>query len=335
MILVTGGTGLLGAHLLLELLSRNEKVRAIYRTIESIEKTKQIFSFYDNSKNIDINKIEWLNADVTDISSLSYAFKEVKKVYHCAAMVSLVPKDREAIFNTNIRGTANIVNLSLENKIDSLCHVSSIASISKQNNNNEIVEQNEFDATENNSNYAYSKYISELEVWRGIAEGLNAVIVNPSVILGPGDWKNGTGKIINKIYNGLPFYSDGTIGFIDVRDVCKIMIFLIEKNIYYQRFILSENNYSFKEVFSKIAMANNKKAPGIRVNPFIFSIAWRIEALKSMFTGTKPVITKESVSSLVSKSMYSNKKIRETVKIDFIPIDQSIKHITSCYLKSL
>lgn len=332
MILVTGGTGLVGAHLLIELLRNEEKVRAIYRSESSITKAKKIFGYYGNSISENFKNIEWVKADVTDIHSLEHAFLNIKTVYHCAALVSFVPKEKEILFENNIRGTANMVNLSLDYNVEAFCQVSSVGAIGKQNHE-VISEINEFNFSAKNSNYSYSKYMSEKEVWRGIAEGLNAVIVNPSVIIGPGDWKNGSGSIFDKIEKGFAFYTDGMTGFIDVKDVVMVMISLIDKKIFKERFILSGNNYFYKEIFSEIAVALNKKPPKIKINPFVMNFAWRIEALKSLIAGTRPVITKESARSSFSTSKYSNKKIRDELGIEFIAISKSIKTTADFYLQ--
>lgn len=332
MILVTGGTGLVGAHLLIALLRNEEKVRAVYRTGSSIDKAKKTFKYYGNSVSGSFKNIEWIKADVTNIHSLEPAFLNVKTVYHCAALVSFIPKEKKMLFENNILGTANIVNLSLEYNVEAFCHVSSVASIGKQNQR-EISELNEFDFSEKSSNYSYSKYASEKEVWRGIVEGLNAVIINPSVILGPGDWKNGAGSMFDKIAKGLSFYTSGMTGFIDVQDVVKIMIGLVEKKIFNERFILSENNYFYKEIFSEIAKALNTKPPKIKINPFIMSLACRIEAINSLITGTRPVITKESARPSFRKTKYSNKKIRDELGIVFTPVFETIKTISNFYLQ--
>ena len=331
MILVTGGTGLLGAHLLIDLLENNDKIRAIYRSEESLKKTKQIFSFYNEESNIKEEQIEWIRADITDADSLEEVFNDVSEVYHCAAKVSFIPKEKASIIRNNVLGTKNLINLSLANKVQKFCHVSSIASLGGTSRMKEISELNEFDFS-NNSGYAISKYLSELEVWRGIEEGLHAVMVNPTIILGPGDWNSGAGEIFSKIYKGMPFYSEGINGFVDVRDVTRAMILLMEKGIASERFIISENNYPYKQVFEMIAKEFNKKLPFIKVNSILTSFAWRVESAKSFFIGTRPIVTKESVKSAVSKKQYSNKKFTETIGFNYTPIQSTVHHIASCFL---
>ncbi|NOZ46584.1 MAG: NAD-dependent epimerase/dehydratase family protein [Chlorobi bacterium] len=334
MILVTGGTGLVGAHLLFFLTERDEKIRAIYRTEESIKKTKKIFGFYTERVQEKIDSIEWIKADITDIIALTEVFKDIKTVYHCAAMVSFVKRDKEKLYNNNVIGTTNIVNLCLENKVKMLCHVSSVASLQKTNNTETVTESTEFDLDRKHSGYALSKHYSEVEVWRGIAEGLNAVIINPSVILGPGEWNSGAGEIFSKIDKGMKFYTEGVTGFVDVKDVCKIMIMLVDKNITNNRFIVNRDNYSYKHIFYEIARQLEKTPPTIKANLVIASVAWRMELLRSFITGKRPVITKDSIKSAFSTTRYSNKKIQEELKIDFIPVEQSIKFIVSCYKKT-
>jgi len=207
MILVTGGTGLVGSHLLVRLVQENEPVKATYRTLESIEKTKKVFSYYTNTTKDLFTNIEWLQADITDVPSMMPAFKGVKKVYHCAAVISFDPADYRTMRKVNIHGTAIIANLAIDAKVEKLCFVSSIATIGDDPKKEFANEENDWGGNEKNNGYAITKYGAETEVWRASQEGVDVVIVNPGVILGSGFWDSGSGKMFTQIYKGFQFYS--------------------------------------------------------------------------------------------------------------------------------
>jgi nucleoside-diphosphate-sugar epimerase len=257
--LITGATGLVGAHVALQLLQENKLVVAIKREGSDISKTKKLFSYYTSDANILFNKIKWVDADVCDIYSLLEALEGVNTVYHCAGFVSFNSKDNKQMHRINAEGTANVVNACLEKKINALCHVSSIATLQNPDITKNIDESVYWKSSPNASDYAISKYNGEREVWRGIEEGLNAVIVNPGIILGPGFWHQSSGKLIEASYKGNPFYTKGSSATIDARDVASCMIQLTEKKEFSKRFVLIENNYSFKEILSLVHKALGKK----------------------------------------------------------------------------
>ncbi|MBA3986674.1 MAG: NAD-dependent epimerase/dehydratase family protein, partial [Flavobacteriales bacterium] len=228
MILVTGGTGLVGAHLLFFLLRKGNRVRAIHRTNSNLLAVKDVFSYYMENPDLLYQKIEWVEANLNDIPALTEAFHGIDKVYHTAAYVSFDPKNFNKLRKSNIEGTANIINLCLYFKIKKLCYMSSIATLGEGENFKFITEKSVWNPDEKNSVYAITKYGAEMEVWRGVQEGLNAVIMNAGVILGSGFWKSGTGAIFSKVYKGLNYYTNGETGFVDVRDVVKICTSLME-----------------------------------------------------------------------------------------------------------
>ncbi len=336
MILVTGGTGLLGSYLLYELLNSGEDVRAIRRKNSNIEQVKEVFYIHSHSiekGNKLFSGINWVDADLLDVHALMEAMDGITEIYHCGAKVSFHPEDREILMKVNSEGTANVVNSALEKKIRKLIYVSSIAALGRAENNEIIDEASYWKTSKKNSNYAISKYFGETEIWRGINEGLNAVIVNPSVILGPGFWHNGSTELFKSIYNGLSFYPCGVNGFIDVRDVAKAMILLMKCDIKNERFIVSSENLSYKDLCETCAINFNVRKPAIKVNRFMAEIYWIYEKLKSIVNGSKPFITKEIASTVSEKFYYSNKKIKDTLKIDFIPIKDTLKLFTEQYLE--
>lgn len=328
MILVTGGTGLVGAHLLLNLAENEAVIRAIYREKSGIEKTKSLFQVYQ--KEALFSKIEWIQADIIDVPSLEIAFQHVDYVYHCAACISFDPNDEEKLRKTNIEGTANIVNFCLAYPIKKLCHVSSIAALGDVISNKiSINEESEWNPEVVHSDYAISKYGAEMEIWRGQQEGLNAVIVNPGVIFGVGFWNQGSGLFFSAIKKGFPFYANGTTGYVGVTDVVKIMIQLMKSNIKGERFAIVTDNLTFKDVIFKIAENLNVKKPTREAKPWMTSIAWRLDWVKSTFFRTKRKLSKYSANSLHSTEYISNDKIKNALNFEFQSIDSVIKEVVS------
>jgi dihydroflavonol-4-reductase len=295
MVLVTGGAGLLGNELIAQLLAQGNKVRAIYN------KTP-LANFHSPN-------LQQFQCNILDVVGLEEAMKDIEQVYHCAAIVTFNPKKRLEMFKINIEGTANVVNAALDAAVKKMVYVSSVAALGRIREDEVINETMNWTEETSNSNYGQSKYLAELEVWRGIGEGLNAVMVNPVVILGAGDWNSGSSKIFQSVYNEFPWYSDGTTGFVDVRDVVKAMMQLMESDITAQRFILSAQNKKFKEVFDLIAKEFGKKPPQKKVTPLIAKIVWRAEAFKSMFTKQDPLLTKETAKTAMAKVKFDNSKL--------------------------
>jgi len=320
MILVTGGTGFLGSELIKQLTDSGLAVRALKR------KTSLIPSIIEGNKLID-----WFEADINEPATLEDAFVGITKVFHCAAFVSFNPKDKKQLFHVNIEGTSNIVNLCVENNCR-LLHVSSVAALGDAKKGKQITEQDFWEYDARAHAYGLSKYEAEMEVWRGITEGLDAVIVNPSVIIGKNAGFEGSGAIFKLVKGGFPFYTDGASGFVDVEDVAKAMVLLMETAITGERYIISADNYHYKDLFTEIANGFNVKPPTTEAKPWMFGIAWRALKFFSVFTGKEPSITKDAAKSSLSLSYYSNQKVITATGIQFKPINQTIQEITQ-YLK--
>ncbi|WP_445748120.1 NAD-dependent epimerase/dehydratase family protein [Polaribacter sp.] len=332
MILVTGGTGLVGSHLLYHLSLQNESIRAIYRSASSIEKVRSVFLSYTNDATF-FEKIEWFQADITDVPSMIPAFFGVKKVYHCAAFISFNPKDYREMRKINIHGTAIMVNLAIDAKVDKFCFVSSIAAVGESLTNDLITEENEWNKELDNSGYSITKFGAEMEVWRASQEGVKVIIVNPGVILGDGFWDSGSGKLFRQVYNGFDYYTEGITGFVAVKDVVKAMILLMKSDVINERFILVAENKSFKEIFFAIAAAFGKKRPSKRVTSWQAEIFWRVAWLISKITGKEPLLSKYSARSAHSISRYSSEKIQNILIFDFESIEKTIQEITLKYPK--
>jgi len=309
MILVTGGTGLVGAHLLYQLSLEAMPVVAIRRQTSNLDAVKRVFSYYTDDYKALFDSITWKIAHVNDIPALEEAFTGITHVYHCAAVISFHKKDDQLLRKVNIEGTANIVNLALDHHIKKFCFVSSIATIGNYANQEFVTEENDWNAEDNNNGYAISKFGAENEVWRGSQEGLAVVIVNPGVILGAGFWHSGSGKIFSSIYNGFKFYTEGVTGYVGVQDVVKIMMLLMRSDLNNERYILVAENRSFKSIVFAIADAFNVKRPSIKVTVFLREVAWRFAAFQSFFGTKSPFITKESIRASHRKTKYTNKKV--------------------------
>ncbi|MEM7105085.1 MAG: SDR family NAD(P)-dependent oxidoreductase [Bacteroidota bacterium] len=324
MILVTGGTGFLGAYLLRYLVNAGQQVRAIKRTNSPMDLVNDI-----------AHKVEWVEGDILDIFSIRDAMKGVTQVYHCAATVSFSQKDRNRMMKVNVEGTTNIVNTCLEFGSPRLLNVSSIAALGRNPHITNIDENTLWQDTPLNSNYAISKFKAECEVWRGKVEGLNMVIINPSVILGSGYWSVGTSTFFNSIYKGLKFFPQGRTGFVDVRDVAQIMIQLMNSDISGKRFIVNGHNIHYKTLLDEIAKSMNKKSPSIKVNPLLREVAWRVEALRTSILGGKPMVTRETALVSSHSFIYDNARIKAELGKDiFRPIKTTIAETAEQYLAS-
>ena len=337
MILVTGGTGLVGAHLLYKLVSNGQNVRAIYRREKTLKRVKHVFSYFSNNAEELFEKIDWAEADLNDIPKLQTAFKDVTHVYHCAAFVSFEPNKYHQLRRVNIQGTANIVNLCISHSIKKLCYISSIAAIGHYADSSKLItEQTAWNPEDDNSVYAITKYGAELEVWRGTQEGLDTVIVNPGIILGAGYWKGGSsGNLFRKIHEGITHYVNGVVGYVDVFDVVDAMVLLMNSNIKNEHFILVSENLSFKDFQYKVAHSLNVKPPKKEAKPWLLNVAWRLDWLKHKITGSRRSFVKHTAKSAVSITQYDNSKIKNALDFEFKPINQSIEEICKLYQKDL
>ena len=337
MIFVTGGTGMVGSHLLYNLVSGGEKVRALKRPGSSIKQTEKIFSGYNSEFQSLINNIEWVNGDILEKESLRNLLTGVDQIYHVAAMVSFDPRDRETMINTNCEGTANLVDLALSLQISRFCHVSSIAAIGSPPEGIDANEDHPWRNNKNHSVYAESKYMAEMEVWRGCFQGLNVVIINPSVILGFGDWKSGSSVLFYTIWKGLGFYPKGGTGFVDVRDVTSAMQRLMSDqvwdNVKNQRFILNAANVSYREIFNQMADSLQVNRPKHLAGKFLLRLACFLSSLKSFITRTRPSITSETIRSANNLNYYDGSKIRQVIGFEYTPIKVSIRNISGLFLK--
>jgi nucleoside-diphosphate-sugar epimerase len=333
MILITGATGLVGSHLVLQLLQTNPTpIRAMFRNSDSINKTKALFISQNQSELFEL--IIWVEADITDVPSLEVAFENIDFVYHCAALISFDPNDEKILRKINIEGTANIVNFCIHKKIKKLVHVSSIAALGDLTiGEKEITEKSEWNPEKLHSDYAISKFGAEMEVWRAQQEGVATVIVNPGVIIGAGFWQSGSGLLFTSIKKGLSFYTSGTSGFICVTDVVKAMQILMENNTQGERFILIAENISYQQVLIKIAQDLKVKKPSIQAQAWLLKIAWRLDWLFCKLTKSKRKISRYGVNSLLSSDFISNQKLTELLQFNYQSVDQCIEEVAAQFPK--
>ena len=325
MILVTGATGLVGSHLLLQLLSKNETVKALYRDKSKIETVKQLFL----SKNqiVLFEQINWIKGDITDIPSLEKAFENITSVYHCAALISFDPKDEEELRKINIEGTANIINFCIDKKVNQLCYVSSIAALGDAKENEFLItEETEWNPEKLHSDYAISKYGAEMEVWRGQQEGLNCIVVNPGIIFGSGFPEQESNRFFAVVKKGISFYTKGKTGIIAVEDVVSIMYSLMMQKEFNQRFILIAEQLLFE-----IAEAMQVKKPFIHANKTLTNLAWKMDWLISKLTGRKRKFTKLTAIASHNKKEYSNAKINSVLNYSFIEMKDYLIPLSKAY----
>lgn len=316
MILVTGGSGLLGAVLIETLLAQGEKIKAIYN--------KTALAGFSS------DLIEQVQCDILDVIRLEEVMEGITQVYHCAGLVSFNKKDAGLLYKINVEGTANIVDAAISAGVQKMLHVSSVAALGRIRVNEMISESMQWTPETSNSRYGQSKYLGEMEVWRGVAEGLNAVVINPTIILGPGNWNDGSTAIFKSAYNEFPWYTEGSTGFVDVRDVANAAIQLMESDISGEKFVISGHNDTYQNVFNGIADAFNKKRPYKKVTPFLAAVVGKWEALKSLFTGNAPLVTKETAGTAMTKALFDNRKLLKFLPgFQYHSLAETIKY--SCY----
>lgn len=332
MILVTGATGLLGSHLLLSLLCRGYRVRAIRRAGSDTERIRHIFSYYEPDADHWLSKVEWMEASLTDQGSLEEALDGVTTVYHTAAKVSFHASDHREMLRVNTGGTAMMVDLSIAAGVEQFCHVSSIATLGRATSREACTEETHWVPSAQNTVYSISKYGAEREVWRGMEEGLRAVIINPSVILGPGFWQ-GNSALFRLSYKDLPFYTDGMNGYVDVRDVVSAMILLTEGKHFGERFICSAANLTYYDLFSMMARQFGKKPPAIRIPPQLAGLAWRAEAARAFLKGIRPAITREIAVTAIQGYSYSSEKLIRATGFQFRKTEETIRDFCQFFLR--
>lgn len=335
MILVTGATGLIGSHLLYRLMSEGNIVKVLVRNPERLAGIRHVFSYYTAQPDALMSQIIVSKGDLLDYHDVETALQGVTQVYHCGAIVSFSPSERQRVIENNRTATANVVNACLFHGISKLVHVSSTSATGEEKEGVFITEESEWKYSTKQSGYAISKYESEREAWRGEAEGLKVAIVNPAMVLGPGNWGESSTELIQKCYRGLKFYTTGVNAYVDVRDVAEVMIQLMEREISGERFILASENITFQSLFNQICTALGKPSPTIRARRWMGELLWRFEHLRHLFTGSSPLVTRETARTAMENQQYSSEKVEKALGFKFRPLSETIPWTCQCYLHDL
>ena len=310
MILVTGATGLVGSHLLLKLIEQDRVLVALYRS-ES-KKNSTLDFLKERTKSAKVAEIIWRKGDVCNQPSLAVAFEGITHLYHCAAFISFAQYKQETLMEVNQQGTTNLVNLAIKHQLKKIAYISSIATLGSDTTSDSIDESSPWNADQDHTPYAYSKFGAELEVWRATQEGVPAVIVNPGVILGTGVEGNPLELLCNQIDNHLLFYPKGATGYVTVEDVVHVLTDLMDSETKNERFILVAENWSYEQMLRRIALIRKKRPPRIGLRKSWLQIAWGLEGILSLF-GKRRFMTQALISSLCDvKQIQGNKIIQES-----------------------
>lgn len=329
MILVTGATGLIGGHLTAALLLQGKRVRAAYRNESKKKNIREILSFYTPEPDTYFSRIEWVQLNVTDVFSIEDALMGVEEVYHCAGLVSFNEADRQQLHKINGEGTANIINVCLEEKVKKFCHVSSVATLQVQANKKYIDELSVWKTASGNSSYSISKYRGEFEAWRGMSEGMQVVVVNPSMVLGPGCWGQSSGEFLTRTKKGIPFYTEGITGYVDVRDVAGCMIKLMDENKFGARYILNSENLSFRKVTTELRRLTGKGPAPLKAGKILMHLAMYADGLGSFIAGKKRTITKNVINSALGQNYYDNSRICKELNYKFTPVNETLQYVSA------
>lgn len=333
-VFVTGGTGLVGAHILSDLLRQQVRIRALKRKNSDLATVRKVLAYYHEDPGAAFRRIEWCEGDLLSPVFMGQALRGIDQVYHCAAMVSFNPKDREKLHLANVRGTAEIVSHAIEKEVRKFCFVSSSAALGRPAKVREakIDETTPWAPDSALSDYALTKYLAEQEVWKGVRAGLKAIIVNPPIVIGPGDWNRSSSKLFATIWKGFPFYSSGITAFVDVRDVSQVAIRLMNSPVHSERFIVAAENLPFRELFNLIADHLDRPRPRYQIPRWMGEIAWRLDHTISKLNSSEPSITKSAVISGSRRYFFSNEKIRRHLDYEFIPIERAVRDTCRLFL---
>lgn len=333
MIFVSGATGLVGSHLLFELCQTKTKIRASYRNKNRMENVKHVFRYYSEDAEALFEKIEWIPLNLFQLEEVKNATKGCSQIYHCAAIVSFNPANKKETIRLNELMTKNIIEAALFHSIFDFCHISSIATLGRMPNNGYIDETVKYDKSDSHSAYSIGKFKAEVLVLEAQKRGLKPLIVKPSVIIGPGWWKEGSGKFYSVINGGLPFYTNGQTGFVDVRDVAKAMVLLMDSNIRNTDFLISAQNMSYQDFFTKIARSLHKEPPTIKIPAFISKLIWPFAEFFAAIAGKEPVMNRYTARTSQSKYQFSGEKLKKTIDFKYRNMDLSISEFGNFFIK--
>ncbi|QDP85928.1 NAD-dependent epimerase/dehydratase family protein [Chryseobacterium sp. SNU WT5] len=322
MVLVTGATGILGRVIVLELLKQGKEVRVTKRPSSDIQEVLKSYRFYTDQPEMFFNKINWVDVDFEDSDSIDAALRQVTEVYHCAAHVSFHPDDRRSMYHTNIEGTRQLLFSSQNSAVQKFCFISSTAVLDGMNEKGEISEDSDYNSKVNHSPYARSKHFAEMEVWRASAEGLNTIILNPGVIIGSGNWYSSSGEIFHA-FSKYPYAMSGSTAYVDVRDVGKIAISLMEKNRFGERYVLISESKKILEVANFVRGKLGKSKAKVISKNFL-TIGYGLHILFGWLIPPLRMLNKVNLETVTSHPVISNQKIRQELDYQFIPVFESL-----------
>lgn len=332
MILLTGATGLVGHYLLAELIKSHDDVKALYRTETKRDRAIiRIQNLLPEAKQKRLAHVIWVKADLTNVPDLKKVFENVTHVYHCAGLVSFNVRDKHRLRKVNIEGTANMVNLALENNVAKFCHLSSVSALGSEPDGRPIHEKSPRNNNKFHSYYDISKYGAEMEVWRGTQEGLRAVIVNPAIIIGAGNWTSGSGQIFKLTAQNFPFRVPRGSGFVSVHDVVSAMAQLMDSPLTNERFIVVNQTLNMAEFTELVAQHLNTEPPKYALKQWMVTILWLVQSVGYVFGGNK-VITRESISEIFESVYFDNSKLKETLGFKYTPLEDAVKETAKAYL---
>ena len=323
-ILVTGATGLVGSYVVRTLLENG------YENVTIIHRKSSDMSLLGDA----VDKVRKFEADLTDVFGLEDAMEGITHVIHCGALVSFDSRDKRALAKTNIEGTANLVNLAIEKGVKKFIHMSSIAALGRNTNDDKVHEDVKFEDSPSNSFYAITKHLGELEVWRGKEEGLDVRVLIPGLILGSGYWKIGTNGFFNHVWRGSKFYPQGTTGFVDVRDLAEFAVRMLDYNGPIEKFLMIGHNVSYKQFLDTIAQYLSKKAPSVATTKWILNIAWRLDKMRSLLTGSRPMLTKETATTSSKLYVFDNQKSMDIEGFKYTPFEKTIADTAHQYIEA-
>ena len=321
-IFVTGGTGFVGSYLIRHLLEQG------YTDITALRRRNSNFDLASDFA----DRIQWIEGELNDPHSLAEGIRGKKWVFHVAAIISFEEKDRKKMHAVNVDGTAHIVNACLDEGVEKLLHVSSIAAVGRTKPDQVVNEKNIYQTSPYNTEYGLSKFLGEQEVWRGIAEGLNAAIVNPGVVIGAGRWHEGTGQFFPALHRGFRFVPPGTISVVDVRDVARMLLVLAKNDIHEERFIANAGELTYREFFKAIAQEFKVPVPNIMITPLLRELAWRLAKIPAFFTRKPPLVTKENLRQAALELVFENEKSKKQLQFEYTPIDKTIADTCRAFL---
>ncbi len=321
MILVTGATGFIGSHLMCHLAQKDIFPVAMFRHDSNKKRVWKQFEsqFADAQKRFD--KITWRKADFRDLPSLEAAFEGISLVYHCAGYISLAQRDAKKLLEINEIGTAYLVNLCLSHSVKKLVYVSSIAALGNDPSISVIDENTPWDNNIDKNPYAYSKYGGEMEVWRAMQEGLNAVIVNPGIVLGK---DSPIETLLLRHKKGLRWCTTGNNAFVNIQDIIILMDKLMDSKIEGERFILVAENWSGKVMVETLLKSGDIRPRVFFIPKDFLYFLWGLEHLIQLLGIRKRFLTRALISGQYEQKTIDGSKIKSFVDFEYSPITKLI-----------